>query len=74
MHNILLYNYKEVLIIGRMFINLIKDIKDKVDIHRCPLQKKILTCYLKHIYSQIYITRKVVKCTIWQTLFLFSLI
>lgn len=40
MHNILLYNYKEVLIIGRMFINLIKDIKDKVDIHRCPLQKK----------------------------------
>ena len=52
MHNILLYNYKEVLIIGRMFINLIKDIKDKVDIHRCPLQKKnfnmLLEAYIQN--------------------------
>ena len=30
-----------------MFINLIKDSKDKVDNHGYPLQK-ILTCYLKH--------------------------
>ena len=30
-----------------MFINLIKDSKDKVDNQWCPLQK-ILTCYLKH--------------------------
>lgn len=59
-----------------MFINLIKDIKDKVDIRRCPLQKKFLTCYSKHttVKIQIYITRKVVKCTIWQKLFLFGLI
>ena len=63
MHNILLYNYKEVLIIGRMFINLIKDIKDKVDIHRCPLQKKILTCYLKHIYRYTSLER------LWNVLF-----
>ena len=58
---------------GRMFINLIKDIKDKVDIHWCPLQKTFFNM-LHEAYIQIYITRKVVKCTIWQTLFLFWLI
>lgn len=40
---------------GRMFINLIKDIKDKVDIQWCPLQKTFFNMLLE-AYIQIYIT------------------
>ena len=49
-----------------MFINLIKDSKDKVDNHGCPLQKNFNIMLLKayHHKVQIYITRNVVKCTI----------